>query len=172
MSQTPPSMPSTSTTEPASAPPPADAKPPGVPDGYRALPMMGDFIAVNGPLYLRRSGVKVQLGFRVEARHTNPMRICHGGMMASFCDMLLPITVHRTHKEVGFRFLPTINLQIDYLATAPLDAWVEGEGQVLRVTRTLVFAQGLVTADGTPCARVSGIFKIGPPFKPDAEIIG
>src|SRR5947208_14851408 len=114
---------------------------PETPPGFKPLHTTGDFIAANGPLYLLHEGDKVQLGFRVEARHTNPMRICHGGMMASFCDMLLPITVHRTHKEVGFRFLPTINLQIDYLAAAPLGAWVEGEAQVLRVTRTLVFAQ-------------------------------
>ena len=150
----------------------ARAAPADVPDGYRPLPMMGDFMTVNGPLFLRRRGEQVQLGFRVEARHTNPMRICHGGMMASFCDMLLPITVHRTCKDIGFRFLPTINLQIDYLAAAPLGAWIEGEAQVLRTTRTLVFAQGLVSADATPCARVSGIFKIGPPFKPGGEIIG
>ena len=58
----------------------------------------------------------MQLGFRVEARHTNPMRICHGGMMATFCDMLLPISAHVMSKELAERFLPTINLQIDYLA--------------------------------------------------------
>ena len=147
-------------------------RPLDVPSGFRPLRTMGDFIAANGPLYVRSEGERVQLGFRVEARHTNPMRICHGGMMASFCDMLMPISIHRKSKEIGFRFLPTINLQIDYLAAAPLDAWVEGEGQVLRVTRTLVFAQGLVTADGTPCARVSGIFKIGPPFPVDPEMVG
>jgi len=136
----------------------------GVPAGFRPLPRMGEFIGVNGPLYLKHEGDLVQLGFRVEARHTNPMRICHGGMMASFCDMLLPISVHRKSSEVGMRFLPTISLQIDYLAPAPLGAWVQGEAQVLRTTRSLVFAQGLVEADGTPVARVSGIFKIGPPF--------
>jgi uncharacterized protein (TIGR00369 family) len=106
----------------------------------------------------------VQFGFRVEMRHTNPMQICHGGMMATFCDMLLPLSVHRKSSDVGMRFLPTISLQIDYLAPAPLGAWVQGEAQVLRTTRSLVFAQGLVEADGTPVARVSGIFKIGPPF--------
>ena len=37
-----------------------------------------------------------------------------------------------------------------------------GEAEPLRITRSLVFAQGLVTADGVPCARVSGVFKIGP----------
>ena len=148
------------------------ATPPGVPEGFRALRAMGNFIAANGPLYVRSQGGAVQLGFRVEGRHTNPMRICHGGMMASFCDMLLPISIHRKSKEIGFRFLPTINLQIDYLAPARLGAWVEGEADLLKATRSLVFAQGLVTADGTPCARVSGIFKIGPPFQPDPALAG
>lgn len=135
-----------------------------IPAGFGPLPMGGPFIGINGPLYLKHEGSLVQFGFRVEARHTNPMGICHGGMMASFCDMLLPISAHRKSSEVGMRFLPTISLQIDYLAPAPLGAWVQGEAEVLRTTRSLVFAQGLVTADGTPCARVSGIFKIGPPF--------
>ncbi|CAG1019841.1 partial acyl-coenzyme A thioesterase 13, partial [Burkholderiaceae bacterium] len=83
----------------------------------------------------------MQLGFRVEARHTNPLGICHGGMMASFCDMLLPMTAHRRVSEIAQRFLPTISLQIDYLAPSPLGAWVQGEAQVLRTTRTMVFAQ-------------------------------
>ena len=70
-------------------------RPLDLPSGFRPLRTMGDFIAVNGPLYVRSEGGSVQLGFRVEARHTNPMRICLGGLMASFCDMLLPISIHR-----------------------------------------------------------------------------
>ena len=143
-----------------------------IPAGFRPLPTMGDFIAVNGPLYLRHEGDLVRLGFRVEKRHSNPLGNCHGGMLASFCDMLLPVSIHRKSKEVGLRFLPTINLALDYLAPAPLGSWVEGEAQVLRVTRSLVFAQGLVTADGTIAVRMSGIFKIGPPFSADMEITG
>lgn len=135
-----------------------------VPEGFAPYPSGGEFMALNGPLYLYdRDGV-VKLGFRVEPRHTNPLGICHGGMMASYCDMLLPISVHRKEEALARRFLPTISLQIDYLAAAPLGAWVEGEGQVLRATRNMVFAQGLVTADGAPVARVSGIFKIGADF--------
>ena len=141
---------------------------PAVPDGFVALPRAGgEFFDVNGPIYLRQQGELLQFGFRVQARHCNPMRICHGGMMASFCDMLLPLTVHRKSAEVGRRFLPTISLQLGYLAPSPLGAWVQGEAQVLRVTRALVFAQGLVTADGVPAARCSGVMKIGPPFGDD-----
>jgi uncharacterized protein (TIGR00369 family) len=141
-----------------------------VPQGFRAVPMGGDFIGINGPIYLRHErlpeGPLVQLGFRVERRHCNPMGNCHGGMLASFSDMVLPLSIHRKSDEVGNKFLPTISLQLDYLAPAALGAWVQGEAQVLRVTRSMVFAQGLVTADGVPAVRISGIFKIGKPFDP------
>ena len=135
-----------------------------IPAGFQPLDAGGPFMENNGPMYLLHQGDVVKFGFRVERRHVNPMNNLHGGMMASFCDMLLPLSAHRKEAAVGERFLPTISLQIDYLAPAPLDSWVEGEAQVLRTTRTLVFAQGLVHADGTPCARVSGVFKIGPAF--------
>lgn len=135
---------------------------PEVPPGFAPLSAGGPYILHNGPLYLRHQGDAVQFGFRVEPRHTNPMGNLHGGMMATFCDMLLPLSVHCKSHEVADQFLPTISLQIDYLAPAPLGAWVQGEAGPLRITRSLVFAQGLVAADGVVCTRVSGVFKIGP----------
>ena len=140
------------------------ASPPPVPEGFKARHFGDGFVAVNGPLYTRRAGAGIQVGFRVEDRHTNPMKICHGGMLASFADMLLPMTAHHLCAEAKGRFLPTISLQIDYLSQAPLGAWVQGEAQVLRVTRSMIFMQGLLTADGVNAARISGIFKIGAVF--------
>ena len=134
----------------------------GIPEGFAVLAVGGPFIQNNGPLYVRRGGVSVQFGFRVEQRHVNTMGNLHGGMMATFCDMLLPLSVHHKTTEVQGRFLPTISLQVDYLAPVRLGMWVQGEAGPLRITRSLVFAQGLVTADGEPAARVSGVFKIGP----------
>jgi uncharacterized protein (TIGR00369 family) len=143
-----------------------------IPPGFAVHPIGGEFVHLSGPFYLRHEGDLVLLGLRVEPRHTNIMGVCHGGMMATFCDMLLPISVHHKSAEVGLRFLPTISLQIDYLAPVALGAWVQGEAQILRTTRSLVFAQGLVTADGAPVARVSGVFKIGPPFPGSEEAVG
>ena len=134
-----------------------------VPEGFRAREFGGGFMAVNGPLYARKTDAGFQLGAHLQNARAL-VSICHGGMMATFCDMLLPITAHVVSKEVALRFLPTINLQIDYLAPSPLGAWVQGEAELLRATKSLVFMQGLVHADGVPVARVSGIFKIGPPF--------
>lgn len=117
-------------------------------------------MALNGPLYARLQGERLQLGFRVEGRHTNPLNICHGGMLATFADMLLPcVAMYQSGTER--RFLPTISLQIDYLASAVPGAWVQGEGEVLRSTRNMIFVQGLVTADAVPAMRISGIFKQG-----------
>ena len=137
---------------------------PAIPAGFVALAMGHGFMGINGPLYLRHEGALVQIGLRVEARHCNPMGNCHGGMLASFSDMVLPLSIHRKAAEIGMKFLPTISLQLDYLAPAPLGSWVQGEAEVLRITRNMVFAQGLVTADGAPAVRISGIFKIGKPF--------
>lgn len=134
--------------------------PVSVPEGFKAVVVGGPFIAHNGPLYARWTGKRLQLGFRVEARHTNPLVICHGGMMATLADMLLPCaSMYQTQGER--RFLPTVSLQVDYLGASPLGAWVQGEGDVLRTTRNLLFAQGLITADGEPVLRVSGVFKMG-----------
>ena len=138
---------------------------PDIPEGFKPRRFGDGFIAVNGPLYVKKLERGILLGFRVEARHCNPMGICHGGMISTFCDMLLPISAHYLSDDLGRRFLPTINLQVDFLAPSPKGAWVQGEAQLLRATRSMVFMQGLVTADGQSVARVSGIFKIGPRFE-------
>jgi uncharacterized protein (TIGR00369 family) len=141
-----------------------------VPEGFRPLNIPYGFLGVNGPLYGKWDGVLMRLGFRAEERHCNPGQTVHGGMLATFADMQLPFAVHaQTGKDLGF--MPTVNLTCDYLAPAKLGSWVEGRAEPVRVTRTLIFAQGTATADGEPCLRFNGIFKIGPPnghfFRPE-----
>jgi len=139
----------------------SSAAPLDIPEGFRPIQVGGTFIAHNGPLYGKWTGQRLLLGFRVEERHTNPLKICHGGMLATFADMLIPCASMYQH-EMERRFLPTISLQIDYMGAAPLGAWIQGEADVLRTTRNMLFGQGLVCADGQPALRVSGIFKLGP----------
>ena len=135
-----------------------------IPKGFKPRDFGEGFIGTIGPLYTRLNDGKLQAGFLVEPRHTNPMGICHGGMLATFADMLCPISAHVHCEAAKGRFLPTISLQIDYMASAKLGSWVQGEAQVLRATRTMLFMQGLITAEEVTIARVSGIFKLGPEF--------
>jgi acyl-coenzyme A thioesterase PaaI-like protein len=50
----------------------------------------------------------------------------------------------------------------DYVAPAPMGAWVEGCADVIRATKSLVFLQGTATVEGETILRFSGVYKIGP----------
>jgi uncharacterized protein (TIGR00369 family) len=131
-----------------------------IPEGFFAL-HMGEwgFIPENGPLYGKREDNFFLLGFRVEERHCNPAKICHGGMLMTFADMQLPFGIRlQAISDPGF--LPTVSLSAEFMAPAPLGSWVQGRTDVLKTTRNLAFAQCLVTADGEPVLRASGIFKV------------
>jgi len=130
-----------------------------IPEGFAPFRLNMGFLAANGPLYGKWDGGHLLLGFRVEQRHCNPGNVAHGGMLATFADMLLPIA-SRYQSKIDMGFLPTINLTCDYLAPAPLGAWVEGKAEPVRTTKNLLFAQGLATADGAPVLRANGLFKI------------
>ncbi len=133
------------------------------PAGFTLLKLgqPGSFIEVNGPLFGKREDNRLVLGFRVEPRHCNPANVCHGGMMLALADML--IGPGAEFEVQSGRFLPTISISADFLAPAPLNAWVEGRAEALRMTNSLLFAQCLVTADGNPVLRASGIVKLGAP---------
>jgi uncharacterized protein (TIGR00369 family) len=133
-----------------------------IPPGFAPLQLAMGFLDGNGPLYIKWAEDRLLLGFRVELRHCNPGRVCHGGMLATLADMLLPIAA-RFQSKTDMGFLPTVNLTCDFLAPAPLGAWVEGRAEALTATRNLLFAQGIATAAGIACLRANGIFKITSP---------
>jgi len=133
-----------------------------IPAGFAPFKLSMGFIGANGPLYGKWEDEHLFLGFRVEMRHCNPGQVCHGGMLATFADMFIPIAA-RYQAKTDMGFLPTVNLTCDFLAPAPLGAWVEGRADPLKVTKNLLFAHGIATADGKPILRASGIFKITAP---------
>ncbi len=142
---------------------------PPAPEGWTLFDFRGGYIDRNGPLFFREDGpAGFQLGMRIEHRHCNPRGVGHGGWLMTFADMMLPMAAHR-HPKVGRNFLPTVSMSVDFLAPAPLGSWLNSRTDILRVTRNLVFAQGLIYADETLVARVNGVFKIGEPI---AKLIG
>lgn len=131
-----------------------------VPEGFQPVKIGGTFASHSGPLFARWTGEHMLLGFRVQAQHVNPADQCHGGMLSLFSDLLLS-TAALYQTDMPRHFLPTVSLQTDFLASSPLGAWVDGKAEVLRTTRSLVFAQGLVYSDGKLIVRASGVFKLG-----------
>jgi uncharacterized protein (TIGR00369 family) len=134
-----------------------------IPDGFRPLRFSTGFIEVVGPLYGKWTSERLLMGFRCEARHCNPGGVAHGGMLATFADMFVPIAA-RIQAKADVGFAPTVNLTLDYLAPARMGAWVEGQADFLRGGKSLFFAQGTATADGVLCLRASAIFKVTGPL--------
>jgi uncharacterized protein (TIGR00369 family) len=139
-----------------------------IPPGFVVAAAGSGFASRNATFYGQWRDERLLLGFRVSEQHTNLGGVLHGGMLATFADTLLPYAA-MYQALGGRRFLPTISLQIDYLAPALMDAWVQGDAEVLRMTRNMLFMQAIITADDIPIARVSGIFKLG---KVTAELAG
>ncbi len=110
-----------------------------------------------GPYYVSRRDGRLHMGFRVKPRHRNPSNVCHGGMIASFADMLTAITAD--DPEVP-DLVATISLTIDYIGPTPIGAWVESTPEILHTTGRMLFMKALITADGAPVARCNAIFRI------------
>lgn len=130
----------------------------GVPEGFRTLNLpKNPFIEANGPLYGRMDGERFVMGLLCEERHCNPAMACHGGMLATFADMLLLLGTNIQHK-LG-QYLLTVSLDVDYVGAVKLGDWMEGRAEVLRAGRNLIFTEGRMTVEGRNVARVNAVLK-------------
>ena len=137
-----------------------DARPP---TGFQALAVTPERAQGYNPIlfHARRIDGALALGFRVGPEHLNPGGRCHGGVLASFCDMQLAFAIMHDTPNLRTTILPTISLTLDYLAAVLPGTWVQGVGATLSATRNYAVAQCVVTADGTPAVRCSGTYKVG-----------
>lgn len=106
-----------------------------------------------GPAYVNLTDHKI--GFRVGTQHLNPVGGLHGGAMATFADMQISAVgpkAYDVHRA-------TISLTVDFFAPVAPGAWVEAEVACPKATRSMVFTQAVITADGDIVARTSGIYR-------------
>jgi uncharacterized protein (TIGR00369 family) len=140
---------------------------PNPPPGFRLcpphpVPVFNEHI---GPLFVRAEGEGIAFGLRVALRHCNSAETCHGGMLVSFADVAM--TAGGNYLARLGRFFSTISLTSDFIAPAPLGAWIEARPQLLKVTRSMAFVHCMVTLDDAPVLRTSGTFRHG--GEPDAR---
>lgn len=137
-----------------------------IPPGWRRLNVQTGFLHTVGPIYWREVGAVLWMGFRVGPTHSNPVGSCHGGMLATFADIVLGFGVG--HAVGNGAFMPTIGLTCDFLAPAPFGSWVSGHAEMLRKGKRIGVARCLIESDeGGPVAHASGTFKLDRPVAPD-----
>lgn len=133
----------------------------GIPEGFLPRRAGGPFLEPIGPIWLRAGEGGSSFGIRLERRHCNNQAVAHGGMLATFADLVLGIGGTEQAGAPG-HFI-TVSLVTDYLAPAPLGAWLECRPALLRRTSRLMFVEGRFLADGVPVLRASGVFSLPRP---------
>ena len=133
----------------------------GIPEGFLPRRAGGPFLDPIGPIYLRAGEGGSTFGIRLERRHCNNQSVAHGGMLATIADIVLGIGGTEQAGTPG-HFI-TVSLVTDFLAPAPLGAWLECRPALLRRTARLMFVEGRFTADGTAVLRASGVFNLPRP---------
>ncbi len=131
---------------------------PSIPEGferhYRQSPVTDPW----EPLYSRKTEDAVILGLMAQAAHTNSRGFVHGGLISALADNAMGLSC--SHRLGGEASLVTVNLTLDFLGSAQVGQWLEFTTAFVKTGGTLSFAQAFVTADGEPCARANGVFKV------------
>lgn len=109
------------------------------------------------PLWIRDEVAGRAYGFLARDAHANARGAIHGGMLAVFMDHTLGLTVR---AATGGLPVATVQLDLHYLAAGRTGTFVEGRGEVVRRTRSLVFVRGALTAEGAPVLSATGLWKI------------
>jgi uncharacterized protein (TIGR00369 family) len=136
------------------APPLLADPPPGFAPHERKSPLTAPW----EPIYSRLSGDRVVLGLRAAEAHANSRGFVHGGLISALADNAMGLSCARKlGLETG---LVTVNLALDFLASAYRGQWIEFDTMFVKPGSTLCFAQAFVTADRQPCARASGVFRV------------
>jgi acyl-coenzyme A thioesterase PaaI-like protein len=143
------------------APPPEP-----VPAGFHPHDRKSPLTEPWEPLYSRKTERAVVLGLRAAAAHTNSRGFVHGGLIGALADNAMGLSCGRTLGQTGGSpggptgGLLTVNLNVDFLASALEGQWLEFDTVFVKPGRSLCFAQAFVTADGQPCARANAVFKV------------
>lgn len=93
-------------------------------------------------------------GFYCQRKHCNGSGFVHGGMLATLADSNL-FSAGSPHTKGGV----TVQLSLQYVASAKIGDWVEAEGSVVRNTNRLVFIRGRIFVGEKTIATYDGIVK-------------
>ena len=132
----------------------AHAPPAGFDRHFRQSPLTDPW----EPLYSRRSAEGVAIGLLAAAAHTNSRGFVHGGLISALADNAMGLSCG--HRLGDGARLVTVNLTLDFLASAQVGQWLEFDTIFVKPGGTLCFAQAFVTADGAPCARAHATFRV------------
>lgn len=125
-------------------------------EGWKTIVTAG-FGAISGPYWVQGEIGQRRVGLLVEPKHGNHIERAHGGALMPFADVALGMAVA---DRLGSAYCVTVQLQMQYVATAKIGEFIICEAEIIRQTRDLFFVRGLMTVGDTIVASADGIWKV------------
>jgi uncharacterized protein (TIGR00369 family) len=121
------------------------------------LPETDPFEVQAGPFYCRKSSDGTRLcAFRATRSHLNGSNAVHGGCLMTFADFALFWIAYDELQNAG---AVTASFSSEFIDSAREGDLVEATGEVLRSTRSMIFARGLISSGHRPLLSFSAILK-------------
>jgi uncharacterized protein (TIGR00369 family) len=124
--------------------------------GWRELPIPG-FMSLIGPLRSCRKDGRKTYSLQTTARHENAIGVIHGGVITSLLDQVLAMEAWNAADRA-----PTVTVQMDtrFLSSATSGDLLEAMVTIRHATRSMMFVDGEITADGALIATATSVMKI------------
>lgn len=137
------------------------ARPPFDPasDGWTIL-TNGHLQGHIGPLWTRSLGARHGVALCVDERHLNRNGTMHGGLLVTLFDESLGFACDRATG--GKAQLVTVQMNSMLIAQVRPGDFVVASSEVVKATRTLLFARGGCTVDDAPVMSGEAVVKMRP----------
>lgn len=126
-----------------------------VPPGFVPVPYRDGYLGHIGPLYEKRDGGKVVIGFHVLKHHLNPADLVHGGFLTTVADMAM---AYNMNEQGGDGFYVSLGLDVQFVAPGREGDWLEVHCELPKVGRTNAFGLARVCRGDEVLMTGSGVF--------------
>jgi uncharacterized protein (TIGR00369 family) len=129
-----------------------------IPTGFAPFVINSNFINFIGPLHCRVVDAVEVFGMRIEKQHCNALDIAHGGLLATFADVVISRSVALA-RGAGPNVV-TISLTTDFIGAVRLGEWIEGRASVGKIGASMGFSSCEVRTGAGIVLRASGVLKL------------
>jgi len=107
-----------------------------MPTAFIAYARTSRYLDLVGPVYQHRDDPSV-IGLELDERHTNSRGFCHAGMLVALADTIMGHTIE--HAASPPSRLVTVTLTTDFIGTARIGDWLQGQATIRRSGRRIAF---------------------------------
>ena len=118
------------------------------------------FIALIGGLWSRLCNGSPEYGFVARGDHRNRNGAVHGGMLMTFADRALGMTVR---SASGAARTSTVSLTTQFMKPVQIGEFASMRPRVLRLTRSMAFMAGDISCDHEVVVSVQGVWRLASP---------